>query len=242
MKSPVKNRNEYQRKWRKKNPDKIKLNKKRYRIKHSERIREQRRKYRIKNKEKIKEQRRIYNLKNSKANIKYCKEYRIKNREKLKESNRLYCIKNRDVILERKKQYRIDHPEKNWRLVHPDRYKKLKKYTNKKIKSTPHLKMMFSLRNRIHKLIKRNKGIKKCKTHKLLGCTVWELRSHLESLFSLGMSWSNYGIKGWHIDHIIPCISFDLTKEEEQKKCFHYTNLQPLWAIDNMKKGAKKNS
>jgi len=52
------------------------------------------------------------------------------------------------------------------------------------------------------------------------------------------MTWSNYG-KGWHIDHIKPCASFDLSNPEQQKICFHYTNLQPLWAIDNIKKGAK---
>lgn len=157
----------------------------------------------------------------------------------MQEYDRQYRIKNRDRMLKRQKQYRISHPEKNWRLLYPDRYKALKKRTYQKIKLTPHLKMMYSLRNRIYKLIKRNKGIKKCKTNELLGCTVWELRSHLEALFTNGMSWSNYGINGWHIDHIIPCISFDLTKEEDQKKCFHYTNLQPLWALDNMKKGTK---
>jgi len=53
------------------------------------------------------------------------------------------------------------------------------------------------------------------------------------------MSWDNHGFKGWHIDHIIPCSAFDLTKVEEQKKCFHYTNLQPLWAKDNLSKGDK---
>jgi hypothetical protein len=53
------------------------------------------------------------------------------------------------------------------------------------------------------------------------------------------MTWDNYGKKGWHVDYILPCASFDLTKEEEQKKCFHYTNLQPLWWLDNIKKSDK---
>jgi hypothetical protein len=66
-----------------------------------------------------------------------------------------------------------------------------------------------------------------------------DLFKHLESKFTEGMSWSNYGYKGWHVDHIKPCASFDLSDPEEQKKCFHYTNLQPLWWYDNFKKGAK---
>jgi HNH endonuclease. len=53
------------------------------------------------------------------------------------------------------------------------------------------------------------------------------------------MSWDNYGRDGWHIDHIRPCASFDLTDPEQQRQCFHYTNLQPLWAADNIRKGAK---
>ena len=53
------------------------------------------------------------------------------------------------------------------------------------------------------------------------------------------MKWDNHGLYGWHIDHIQPCNSFDLSNEEEQKKCFHYSNMQPLWAFDNLSKGAK---
>ena len=71
----------------------------------------------------------------------------------------------------------------------------------------------------------------------LTGCTLEELKEHLASKFTEGMTFENYG--KWHIDHILPCASFDLLLPEEQPKCFHYTNLQPLWAIDNMKKGAK---
>lgn len=71
----------------------------------------------------------------------------------------------------------------------------------------------------------------------LTGCSIEELRNYLEMKFQKGMNWENQG--EWHIDHIMPCSSFDLTKEEEQKKCFHYTNLQPLWKTENLKKGNK---
>jgi len=83
---------------------------------------------------------------------------------------------------------------------------------------------------------------KKKTTEELTGCSFKELVSHIEAQFTKGMSWDVFlckGRKGIHIDHIMPCDSFDLTKESEQKKCFHYTNLQPLWAFDNLSKGAK---
>lgn len=78
---------------------------------------------------------------------------------------------------------------------------------------------------------------KKGKTMELTGCSKQELLDYLESKFSEGMTWENYG--KWHIDHIRPCVSFNLEDSEEQKKCFHWTNLQPLWAVDNIRKGGK---
>ena len=79
-------------------------------------------------------------------------------------------------------------------------------------------------------------GKKQSKTFELLGYSVEDLKKHLESQFKDGMSWSNHGKFGWHIDHILPCASFDLTNPEEQKKCFHYSNLQPLWWNENLAK------
>lgn len=73
-----------------------------------------------------------------------------------------------------------------------------------------------------------------------LGCPISELKTYLESLFQEGMSWENYGKYGWHIDHIIPLASFVLTNPDEFKKACHYTNLQPLWAKDNLRKGSKE--
>jgi len=92
-----------------------------------------------------------------------------------------------------------------------------------------------SLRKRLYEAIKNND--KTGHTMELLGCSIDEFKKHLQSKFQEGMSWENYG--KWHIDHITPCARFDLSKPEEQKKSFHYTNLQPLWAKDNLSKGAK---
>ena len=68
----------------------------------------------------------------------------------------------------------------------------------------------------------------------LIGCSIEKLKKHFEKQFKSDMSWFNYG--KWHIDHIKPCCKFDLRKISEQKKCFHYTNLQPLWAKENFRK------
>lgn len=81
--------------------------------------------------------------------------------------------------------------------------------------------------------------MKSARTMDLTGCTITELRQHLEAQFVDGMDWDNYGRNGWHIDHIRPCASFDLADPDQQRQCFHYSNLQPLWEADNIRKGAK---
>ena len=98
-----------------------------------------------------------------------------------------------------------------------------------------------NLASLINTAIRKQFGSKASRTHDTIGCTVTELRQHLETQFIDGMTWQNYGKHGWHVDHIRPCASFDLKDPEQQRQCFHYTNLQPLWAVDNIRKGAKWN-
>ena len=119
---------------------------------------------------------------------------------------------------------------------------KLNKYTNTYIlsrkKTDINFKLLISIRNRLSKAISNQYGNKSQKTVNLLGCSIQDVRKHLENLFQPGMSWSNYG--QWEIDHIKPCSSFDLTDNQQQKSCFNYTNLQPLWKTDNLKKSDKE--
>jgi hypothetical protein len=77
---------------------------------------------------------------------------------------------------------------------------------------------------------------KSARTVELLGCPVCWLEIHLESLFKPGMTWENYG-PVWHVDHVRPCASFDLSNPEQQRTSFHWTNLQPLFAVENLEKG-----
>lgn len=100
----------------------------------------------------------------------------------------------------------------------------------------------YNVRNRLcsriwHALA--NGAKKAAKTEELVGCTVASLRLHLESGFTDGMTWQKFLLGEIHIDHIIPCSRFDLSKPSEQFKCFHWSNLQPLWAIDNLMKSDK---
>ena len=92
-----------------------------------------------------------------------------------------------------------------------------------------------NLRSRVSHAWSRNS--KSASTETLVGCSMDELRDHLESQFTDGMTWDNYG--EWHVDHIKPCSMFDFSVDSHQFECFHYTNMQPLWAIDNYKKGNK---
>jgi hypothetical protein len=133
---------------------------------------------------------------------------------------------NREKILIRAKQYRDNNRDK------------INAYHRNRKKNDPDYKMRELLRHRMLRVLKEQKSIKSCNTMELLGGTLEQAKAHIESQFKEGMTWANHGNNGWHIDHIIPCASFDLTDPEEQKKCFHYKNLQPLWWRENLLKGA----
>jgi hypothetical protein len=110
-------------------------------------------------------------------------------------------------------------------------------YLNTPKGSNNHIKRV--LRSRIYNAIWRITGARRPRTNgirtgDLIGCTIDELKSHLSKRFKPGMSWANHG--EWHIDHIIPCSAFDLTNTDEQMRCFHFSNLQPLWAEENLSK------
>jgi hypothetical protein len=113
-----------------------------------------------------------------------------------------------------------------WKRDNPDRNKAIIKAWNK---NNPE---QAALRSRMHCALKYPKSKS---TMKLLGCDINWLRAWLEVSFKPGMTWENYG-PGWHVDHIRPCASFDLSDPSQQKLCFHFTNLQPLWAEENQEK------
>lgn len=151
--------------------------------------------------------------------------------EKGKAEAKIQYERNKDKILERNRiRRRTPHARK---LANIARKKRLEEDMS--------FRISMNLRARVREEIKRtgNGAKKPDTTFNLLGCTIEEFRAHLESKFQEGMTWENYGVRGWHIDHIKPCHSFDLTQEDQVRECFHYTNMQPLWWRDNLSKGIK---
>ena len=122
-------------------------------------------------------------------------------------------------------KYRRENPEK------------IRAYFRKRYKNDENFRVVQLLRNRFWKSLKSQSAKKSKRTLELAGCRIDELWKHLEKQFKDGMTRQNQG--EWHIDHIKPCSLFDLTDPEQQKECFNYKNLQPLWAEENLRKGAK---
>jgi len=121
----------------------------------------------------------------------------------------------------------------------PEQYKRERERRNANFKKRYHNDLDFRIqRNLRERMRKALKGMSKTETtQELLGCSAEEFKAYISSQFEEGMSWENYGHTAWHIDHIKPLAAFDLSDPEEQKKAFHYSNLQPLWSADNLRKG-----
>ncbi len=161
---------------------------------------------------------------------------------KYQERKRLYQLKHKDKINAKKREAYANNPTiKEYCLKNSKKQNKTKtaKKWRKNYKALPHVKLKLNLARRIIYWLKKANTSKTIHTLDLVGCTVNELKSHIEKQFEPWMTWENHGPLTWHIDHITPCVNFDLTLESEQKKCFHYSNLRPMAAKDNVSKGSK---
>jgi hypothetical protein len=162
---------------------------------------------------------------------KYNAEYAKNNAERIKAQRKIWRKKNAERIL----KYYSEYNRKNKKIKNI----KALKYIKMRRLVDPAYRIMRNLKSRFAFGFKNN--YKKSSLFNYLGCTVQELKIHLESQFKEGMSWNNYGNKegNWSIDHVLPCSSFDHSDEEEIKKCWHYSNMQPMWHIENIKKGSR---
>lgn len=171
---------------------------------------------------------------------------------------------NPDKVRESRKKFNEAHPgrqkelHKRWRDANrekinaearerywkdPNKRNKIcVKSNRKRMENNPILRVLSGLRTTIVRAIHNASGQKNSSFSSLLGCDTNFLKTHLERQFSDGMTWENYGFgEGkWVVDHIVPCSLFpDLTKEWQQKSCFNWQNLQPLWWLDNLRKKDK---
>ena len=147
--------------------------------------------------------------------------YRKNNPDKVKASKQKYYKENREAVIAGAKLWASRNKEAN--------RKNKRNYRRNRYSNDAVFRLTDILRSRLHNaLVGKNKS---ASTIELLGCTPEHARLHIESQFTEGMTWDNI-----HVDHIQPCASFDLEDPNEQRKCFHYTNLQPLFASDNLRK------
>lgn len=144
------------------------------------------------------------------------KNYHNENKTQINKRKSQYGKENRDKINKRRREFRK---------------------TRISLKS----KITERLRKTLGKALNRNS--KAASTKELLGCTIEFFKEYISKKFTNGMSWDNYGYYSWHLDHIIPISSFNLENIEDQRKCFHYTNFQPLWATTEIaiKNGENEN-
>jgi hypothetical protein len=159
------------------------------------------------------------------------RKYRVKNTKKCNEACRKWRIKNREKAAAYTKEWKVKNHKRNCEL---------KQRSNQQIRSTTKGKLNHGLSTAIYFSIA--KGTKN-KRHweALVEFTVDQLKRHLEKQFKPGMTWSNYGKNGWHIDHKIPISAFNFTSPEhiDFRECWTLKNLQPMWAKENLKKQAK---
>ncbi len=168
-------------------------------------------------------------------NPSYEKDRYQKNRERFLKKKKEKYWQNREAMLLKQKNWRLANPEKV-RERDKARIEKIKEWSNKKYQSDTLFRfrrLIRSATSRIFKVLtQKSNG-----SAQLLGTTIEKFKEHLENSFSPGMTWENQGKNGWHIDHIIP-LSCAVSERHVEALC-HYTNLQPLWKVDNLRKHAK---
>lgn len=200
-----------------------------YRKLNKDKIANSKKQYYEKNKEKHLERGKIHYNENKEKYAKNKKIYRLINKDKIRESGAIYYQLNKERIIQNVSEYRIKNKDKL--------REKKKEYVKRRKKNEPLFKFKIIVRGIVCNSFKRRKGAynKTLRTEEILGCSLFEFKEYITSRFSEGMSMDNHG--EWHLDHIIPLAT--AKTEEDIIKLNHYTNFQPLWAIDNLRKGYK---
>jgi len=164
--------------------------------------------------------------------------YQRENKARISKTKKIYYAKHRKQAIERSTSWNKKNNERRREIAGKwdrENRKQRNEYERCRLQNDPQYKLVKSLRHRLYLALKG-----KCRAApalKLVGCSLEELMDHLESMFSENMSWDNHG--EWHIDHIKPLSGFDLSDAIQQREAMNWKNLQPLWASDNARKGAR---
>jgi hypothetical protein len=220
---------------------------KEYHLKNKERVDAYQAQWYKDNIETVREKHNIYYEKNKERIEIRSKKNRDKpeSKAKRKEYSAGYYLKNKGEVNKREKAWRQNNKDRISRNARQNRLKNIEHYrkyhaayARQQRRINPRYMMKGRLRARINMALRYfvNEG-KRFNTLVYTGCSINFLVKHIEKQFKNGMNWENRN--KWHIDHIKPCANFDLTDTKQQLECFHYTNLQPLWAVENMKKGTR---
>jgi hypothetical protein len=192
------------------------------------------------NKEQAKKTRAKWYQNNKERAKKTSAEWYQNNKEQEKKKKKEWYQNNKEQEKKKKKEWYLNNKEqanKNSRKWQKNNKEKIKIWENNRYKTDINFRLKKILRGRIRKALKgKDKSIT---TLELIGCTINELKKHLESKFKSWMNWENQGRGGWDIDHIIAMSKFDLNCPVQQHACCHWSNLQPMEHIANIKKGDK---
>lgn len=172
--------------------------------------------------------------------IECARRWQANNPELVKKYKKSFMKRNPDYSKRKSAEFRAKNPDYHaaksmeWRERNPGYYAE---YQRNRAKRDAEFKLVKVMRSRVSMALRKSRTTKRTKLTELIGCEISELRCYLEERFEPGMSWENHG--EWHIDHVRPCASFDLSDPAQQRACFHYSNMRPLWARDNLAKGKK---
>jgi hypothetical protein len=163
----------------------------------------------------------------------YSREWRAKNPKKYRAGQENWYLRNKKSEILKAKKWNKENKEAARESLR--KYIKNSNYYKERYKNDLQYRLKVILRNRLLKSIKTNAKVGSAVSD--LGCSIDQFKQYLESKFQPGMTWENYN--KWHIDHIVPLSNFDLTNRQQFLKACHYTNLQPLWAEENLEKSDK---
>lgn len=257
----------YNREYYAKNKSELLKKQKAWRERNKARVAEVSRRRYLATRVKAAEQRKARYRKNREIERQQQAAYREANRSAIRDQQQAYRAEHREELKARARERRAANPEayrakdrarrssvearaaavvktRQWIQKNKERHLQwMRERRKQRVASDPIYKLSIAMRRRFYMAVRNQVydgwDIRSGEAVWMLGCSMAEFVAYIESLWSDGMTWGNWTRDGWHIDHIIPFSAFDMSDESQRRAACHYTNLRPLWAKDNLRKGAK---